>query len=74
MKFVSGGQTFTGDESHRLDSRQEPLHRFVPVLAMRIIVECLDDQPHTLGFTQHERLFEVENTVCIDSLCKLSFG
>jgi hypothetical protein len=73
MKFVPGGQTLA-EEPHPFNSSKEPLHRFVPVSAIGVIIECLDDQPHPLGFTQHECLFEVENTVCIDSPCKLSFG
>jgi len=72
MKFVPRGQTFTGGETHRPNPRQEPLQGCGPVSAAGVIVERLDDQPHTLGLTQHEFLFGPENAVCVDSLCKLS--
>ena len=54
VKFVPGGQTFTGEEPHPLDSRQEPLQGRGPVSAAGVIVESLDDQPHTLGFAQYQ--------------------
>jgi hypothetical protein len=49
MKFVPGGQTFTGEESHPPDPRQEPLNGCGPLYAIRVIVECLHDQSHALS-------------------------
>src|ERR1039458_696655 len=72
MKFVPRGQTFTGEEPHPLDPRQEPLQGCGPVSAIGVIVDCVDDQSHTLGLTQHQSLLGFENTICVDSLCKLS--
>src|ERR1039458_1953970 len=72
MKFVPRGQMFTGEEPHPLDPRQEPLQGCGPVSAISVIVEWFDDQAHTLGLTQHQFLLGFENTICVDSLCKLS--
>jgi hypothetical protein len=55
MKFVPRGQMFTGEEPHPLDPRQEPPQGCGPVSAIGVIVECFDDQAHTLGLTQHRR-------------------
>src|SRR5271157_6088796 len=71
MKFVSRGQTSTGEKPHPLDPRQEPLQGCGPVSAISV-VEWVDDQPHTLVLTQHQFLLGFENTICVDSLCKLS--
>ncbi len=70
MKFVPRRQTFTGEELHPLDSRQEPLQGCGPVSAIGVIIEWLDDQAHTLGLTQRQFLLGFENAMCVDSLCK----
>src|ERR1035437_9892874 len=62
MKFVPRGQTFRGVELHPLDPRQEPLQGRKPVFAISVIVECFDDQSHTLGLTQPRFLLGFENT------------
>src|ERR1039457_1212034 len=72
MKFVPRRQMFTGEEPHPLDPRHEPLQGCGLVSAIGVIVECFDDQAHTLGLTQHQFLLGSENTICVDSLCKLS--
>src|ERR1039458_3250346 len=72
MKFVPRRQMFTGEKPHPLDPRREPLPGCGPVSAIGVIVECFDDQAHTLCLTQHQFLLGFENTICVDSLCKLS--
>src|ERR1017187_5384161 len=72
MKFVPRGQMFTGEEPHPLDPRQEPPQGCGPVSAVSVIVECFHDQARTLGLTQPQFLLGFENTICVDSLCKLS--
>jgi hypothetical protein len=52
MKFVPRGQTITGEEPHPLDARQKPLQRCRPIHAIGVIIQCLDDQSHTLGLMQ----------------------
>jgi hypothetical protein len=72
MKFVPRGQTFARGEPHPLDPHQEPIEGCGPVSAIGIVVECLDDQSHTLGLTQPQFRIGFENTICVDSLYKLS--
>ena len=43
-----------------------------PFSAISVIIEGLDDEPHTLGLTQPQFLLGFENTICVDSLYKLS--
>jgi hypothetical protein len=71
MKFVTGGQTFTGEEPHPIDTRQEPLHGCGPVSATGVIVERFDDQPHTLGLTQYQPLIGLEYAICVHGLSEL---
>jgi hypothetical protein len=71
VKFVPGGQTFMGEEPHPLDPRQEPLHGRGPVSAAVVIVERLDDQPHTLGFAQYQPLIGLEYAICVHGLSAL---
>src|ERR1019366_5483620 len=72
MQFVPRRQTFTGEEVHPFDPSQESSQGGGPFRAIGVIVERLDDQPHTLSLTQHQFILGLENTVCVDSLCKLS--
>jgi hypothetical protein len=43
MKFVPRGQTFTGEELHPLDPRQESLESGGPVSTAGVVIEYLDD-------------------------------
>ena len=52
MKLVPRGQPITGEEPHPLDPRQESLQGRGPISALDVIIQWLNDQPHTLGLTQ----------------------
>ena len=71
MQVVPRGQTSTRGESHPLDPRQEPPQGRGPVSAAGVIVERLDDQPHTLGFAQYQPLIGLEYAICVHGLSAL---
>jgi hypothetical protein len=72
MKFVPGGQGFTGEERHPLDSRQETLNGCGSVSATLLIIEGFDDQADALVLMQAQFLFGFENSVCVDGFSNLS--
>jgi hypothetical protein len=72
MKLVPGRQGFARVELHPFDPLAEPPQGRSPVSTVGVIVDWLDDEAHTLGFTQRQFVLGRENTMCVDRFYDLS--